>query len=146
MVEPDYPDSVPRKAELFQEGKASVVKCPLNSRHFPGEDGLGGREHIYNLFHSKEVIQSSKGPRTSHPRLLSGHTLTGYYDGLITIHNRVGGEWRGRNLDPTCLLFDRTENRIQRRKVREGRRTCCLFSYAGKIFAQIKQKILRSTD
>lgn len=91
--------------KLFQEGKASVVKCPLNSRHFPREDGLGGREHIYNLFHSKEVIQSSKGPRTSHPRLLSGHTLTGCHDGLITIHNRVGGEWRGRNLDPHLLAL-----------------------------------------
>lgn len=131
--------------KLFQKGKASMVKCLLNSTRFPGEDGLGGCEYIYNLFHSKEVIQSSKGPWTRHPQLLSGHTLTGCYDGLVTIHNQVGGEGRGRNLDPTCLFFDRTENRIQRRKLREGRRTCCLFSYADKIIAQIKQKILRST-
>lgn len=67
-------------------------------------------------------------------------------DGLITTHNRVGGEWGGRNLDPTCSLFDRTENRIRRRKVRKGQRTCCLFSYPDEIFTQIKQKLLRSTD
>lgn len=97
--------------KLFQKGKASVVKCLLNSTRFPGEDGLGGCEHVYNLFHSKEVIQSSKGPWTRHPQLLSGHTLTGCYDGLITIHNQVGGEWRGKNLDPTCLFFeDREQN------------------------------------
>lgn len=39
-------------------------------------DELGGCEHIYTLFHSKEVSQSSEGPWTSHPQLLSGHTLT----------------------------------------------------------------------